>query len=308
MPKRPEHEYGARARMLRIMMAILERPNAYTKKDLAQRYGFSVDTIKGDFECFENAGLLLEHDSKYRYAFQVTQPYKQLKHLLHFTEEDQYILENAIDNIEPHSPQAKKLKDKLSALYDYHLLGHAYLRKPYLDKVDNLLQAQGEKLQVILVDYPSSNSNQTKDRQVEPFHTSPPDDILHAFDISRKKVRHFRISRIKRVKLLNTPWAYEGHHVIMYTDPFRISSNEQVPVHLKLSVGARNELIERFPMAKRHIEEAAEEDRYDFQCEVNAQFLGITNFILGSYLQGVEVISPDSLKEHLREVMKRMEF
>ncbi len=308
MLRRKEHEYGARARMLRVMLAILERPYAYTKKDLANRYGFSADTIKTDFECFENAGLLLNHDKKFRYAFQVTQPYKQLKYLLHFTEEDQYILEKAIDSIAPHSPRAEKLKEKLSAIYDYHLLGHAYLRKPYLDKVDSLLQAQREQLQVILVDYPSSNSNQTRDRRVEPFHTSPPDDIIHAFDVDKKKVRHFRISRIKRVRILNGSWEYEGYHVIMYTDPFRISSHEQVPVHLKLSVGARNELVERFPMAKRHIEEAAEEDMYDFQCEVNAQFIGITNFILGSYFQGVEVISPDSLKEHLKELMKQMEF
>ena len=303
-----EHEYGARSRLLRVMLAILDRPFGYTRRELASRYGCSTDTIKGDFECFENAGMLLEYDNKFRYAFQRTHSYKQLKELLHFTEEDQWILEKAIDHIAQDSPVAQKLKEKLGAIYDYHLLGHAYLRKPYLDKFDTLLQASKEKCQVILVDYPSSHSNTTQNRKVEPFHISPAEDILHAFDADKRQLRHFRISRIKRIKMLEKSWEYESHHQILYTDPFRIVSNKILPVHLRISVGARNELVERFPMTKGYIEPAAEEDMFDFQCEVNDQFYGIANFILGSHSQGVEVVSPDRLKEHLRGLVGAMGF
>jgi predicted DNA-binding transcriptional regulator YafY len=36
---------------------------------------------------------------------------------------------------------------------------------------------------------------------VEPFQVSVKEDILHAFEVEKKAIRHFRISRIERVEL-----------------------------------------------------------------------------------------------------------
>ncbi|MCB0850881.1 MAG: HTH domain-containing protein, partial [Bacteroidetes bacterium] len=84
-----ETEYGTKLRLLRVMMAILERPNGYTKRELAERYNTSLDTIKKDIEALRNAGFDVVHDSKYRYHFEKNDPHRKLKELLHFTEEDQ---------------------------------------------------------------------------------------------------------------------------------------------------------------------------------------------------------------------------
>ena len=213
----------------------------------------------------------------------------------------------AIDQIAAHTRRGERLKKKLASLYDYHRLGHAYLRKPYLSKVDILLQAKNEKRNVILQDYKSSNSNVISDRMVEPFHPSPPDDVLHAYDLEKKALRHYRISRITRVKLLDEIWQHEGQHQVLLTDPFRIVDSRQEMIHLRLKVGAYNELIERFPLAKAYLTEA-EEDIYDFQCMVNHRFIGLTNFILGYYHQLVEVLEPESLLVHLQEEVKKMKF
>ena len=168
MPK--EHEYGYKVRLLRIMRALMDRPKAYTKKQLAEMYGVNEDTIKNDFEALKSAGFLIDFDEKYRYCFVEDKPYKQLKDLLHFSEEDQMMLELAIDQIAPHEKRAERLKKKLASLYDFQRLGHAYLRKPYLTKVDLLMEAREKELQVVLEDYHSSNSNVVADRLVEPFH------------------------------------------------------------------------------------------------------------------------------------------
>jgi len=290
------------------MLALIERPKGYTKKELSEIYGTSESTIKNDFKALTEAGFVVAHDEKYRYFFKVEKPFAQLKDLLHFSEEDQILLEEAIDQITTHNERGKRLKKKLASIYDFKRLGYSYLRKPYLSKVDLLLQAKDEKLQVTLRDYHSSNSNEITDREVEPFHVSPPEDTLQAFDIQKKEIRHFRISRFSRVKLKESHWEYEGHHNIMRTDPFRIVDNNQVPVHLRLKVGARNELMERFPASKSYIEHAAEDDIYDFSCMVNHRFLGLTNFILGFHHQLVEVVSPDSLLDHLRNEVEKMEF
>ena len=303
-----EAEYGTRTRILRVLRAILDRPSAYTKKELADKYGVSPDTIKGDIEAMQNAGFELRHDERYRYAFVANKPHQQLKDLLHFSEEDQTLLHQAIDNLPDTTERHQQLKKKLSALYDFRRLGHAYLRKPYLFKMDLLLQAKDDKRQALLVDYRSSNSNAISSRLVEPFHVSPAEDTLQAFDVEKQVLRHFRISRFTRVQLTDAPWQHEGHHNILPTDPFRIVSKDQVNVHLRLGVGAYNELVERFPLAKGHIEESETPGVFDFQCKVNGQFLGLSNFILGFYHQHIEVVEPEELRAHLRREVDGMRF
>jgi predicted DNA-binding transcriptional regulator YafY len=279
----------------------------HTIRQLAQKFEVSPDTIKGDLEVLRNSGYVVDYDGQYRYFFKIEKPFTHLKDLLHFSQEDQYLLEEAIDQISAHTTRGDRLKKKLASLYDYHQLGNAYLRKPYLNKVDLLLQAKSEKRQVVLQSYKSSNSNVISDRLVEPFHPSPPDDVLHAYDLEKQALRHFRISRILRVKLLDESWRHEGKHQILLTDPFRIVDNCQEMVHLRLKVGAYNELIERFPLTRAFLTEA-EEDVYDFQCMVNHRFVGLTNFILGYYHQLVEVLEPESLLIHLQKEVKKMNF
>ncbi len=306
MPK--ENDETPRARIAHIFRILLEQPNRFTLKELATRLGVSADTVKDDFLAIQSHGFQIMPDEKYRYAFVVEKPFRQLKDLLHFSAEDQALLYQAIDNLPGHTEHARKLKAKLGSLYDYGRLGHAYLRKPYLAKVDALEQAQREKKQVILESYRSSNSNTISDRLVEPFHVSPAEDIVQTFEISKNKVNHFRLSRFVRVRVLDTPWQYEGWHNIRPTDPFRIVSSEQVMVHLRLSVGACNELTERFPLTKGSIEPAEEAGLYDFQGLVNDKFLGLSNFILGFYHQGIEIVQPDSLRDYLRAVIGKMRF
>ena len=288
------------------MLALIERPRIYTAKKLASNYNVDRSTIRDDIIALGEAGLIVDRDNKDRYFLVENKPLKKLKDLLHFSEEDQIILKDAIERIDPYSERRKKLVKKLSALYDYRKLGHAYLRKPYLSKVDLLLQAKDEHLQVILEQYRSAS--RIANRHVEAFHINPPEDTLQAFDIEAKRIKHYRISRIKRVKLLNTYWQYEGHHNIMRTDPFRIVDNNQVMVHLRMGVGAYNELTERFPLTRSYLEETEEEDKFDFQCLVNHKFIGLTNFILGFHHHHIEVLEPESLLVHLREQVKKMNF
>lgn len=308
MPMPREAEHGTRTRLVFVLRAILEYPYGYSKQQLANKYGVSTDTISGDFKAIENAGFVLEKDERHRYAFKVDKPLRQLKDLLHFSEEDQFALHQAIDNLPISSERARQLKAKLGSLYDFRRLGHAYLRKPHLTKVDLLMQAKTEKRQAFLIDYRSSNSNAISTRLVEPFHISPADDTLQAFDVDKHTLRHFRITRFTRVQLTELPWQHEGHHNIVQIDPFRIVDNNQVTVHLRLGVGAYNELVERYPLTRSHIEETDDPNIFDFQCAVNHRFFGLSNFILGFHHQVIEVLEPESLKEHLRGEVGRMRF
>ena len=289
-------EFTPRGRIVRMIIDLLDKQEGYTKKELMAKYKKSEDSILDDIATLRHAGFVIEVDRKYRYAFKENRPYKQLKNLLHFSEDDKLLLEHAIDQISPHTKSGERLKRKLSALYDYHKLGHAYLRKPYLKKIDLLEQAKKEERVVILEQYRSSNSNKISDRYIEPFHISPPDDSIHGIDIEKKELRHFKISRFKRVILTEKDWQNQGLHYIKLTDPFRINDDKQVLVHIRLKIGAYNSIIEKYPKTEMHIIEDSEKGIYDLQCMVNHQFINITSFILGFHNQIVEIIEPESLK------------
>ena len=304
-----QNEYGKKLRVLRVLIMLMERPFGYTLKQMATRTGVEPDTIKKDIKAIRDAGFEVSYNKNYCYGFEVDRKYNDLKDLLEFSEKDQLLLLNALDSVSGNSKQAEKLKRKLSSMYDYTRIGRTTLRKPYLTKVDLLTRAKKEKKQIILLDYRSSNSNEISDRRVEGFDPNIHDDILQAFDVDKKELRHFRISRITRLRITDDPWKYEKKHEIIATDPFRIVEKNQIMVHLRLKVGAYNELVERFPLTQSYITpDAIEEGIYDFQCLVNHKFIGLTNFILGFYHQLVEVVEPESLLDHLRAEMEKMDF
>lgn len=299
-------EFTPRGRIVRIIFDLLDKPEGYTKKELMAKYKKREDSILEDIATLRLAGFIIEVDKKYRYAFKENKPYKQLKNLLHFSEDDKLLLEQAIDQISPHTRSGERLKRKLAALYDYHKLGHAYLRKPYLKKLDLLEEAKKEKKVVVLEQYRSSNSNKIADRHIEPFHISPADDSIHGIDIKKKELRHFKISRCKRILLTEIDWQNTGLHHIKLTDPFRINDDKQVLVHIRLHISAYNALIEKFPKTELHIIEDSEKGIYDLQCMVNHRFIGLTTFILGFHDQIVEIIEPESLKIHLAKEIKKI--
>ncbi|HMX38698.1 MAG TPA: WYL domain-containing protein [Saprospiraceae bacterium] len=305
----PEKEFGTKVRLLRLMRTLIERPFGYTRQQLATKYNVHPDTITNDFKAFVAAGFEMdEPDERYRYSFIFDKPMKRVAELLYFSEEERAMLHTALDNLSTTPEKQRRLKDKLRSLYDYSRLGFSYLRRPHMNKVELLEQAKHEKKQVVLEGYRSSHSNSVADRVVEPYHISPAEDTLQSFDVDKHLPRHFRISRIARVRMLEQAWQFEGHHNIQRTDAFRIVDNEQVNVHLRLSVGARNELEERYPLTRAYIMETADPNFFDFQCMVNSHFYGLSNFILGFYHLDIEVLAPESLREHLRGEVAKMKF
>lgn len=81
-------EFGTKVRLLKLLLAIMEQPFRYTKKQLATRFGVNESLIKADFNALRDAGFVIEFDATYRYAFVEEKPMKELRDLLHFSEED----------------------------------------------------------------------------------------------------------------------------------------------------------------------------------------------------------------------------
>lgn len=303
------HDNSPKYRLLAILKNLLERPYYYTRKMLATQYNVNADTIKKDFNELRDADFMVTLDEKYRYAIVPNKSMEFLEDVLFFTEaEKDYLLEALIKSNVP-DRRLEKIREKLETIYDVSKLGSSLFSKTFLTKANLLEQAKQQKRVVKLINYRSTNSSDVTDRMIEPFSVSTKEDILHAFDTNKKEIRHFRISRIERVEIQNTPWQYETQHYVMATDPFRIVKDQQVRVHIKLKVGGYNELIERFPLTQAYLHPSAEEaDVFDFECKVNESFYGLTNFILGYHEHIIEIVEPESLIEHIKAHIGRINF
>jgi len=292
-----------RERVLKVLLRILAHPYRFTKRALADHFEVSKDTIKDDIKAMVNIGLHFHQDNKHRCAIIPDRQFKELKHLQSLNEDDQATINDALAR-HCSSKDALYLKNKLSSLYDFQRLGIRALRRPALERIDTLEQAKNQKQLVILKNY-RSNSNTIRDRRVEVFHIDPELDTIQTYEVDEKGNRHFKLSRIERVELTDTTWQYESKHMYQYTDVFRIANNNQVPVHLRLQVYAYNDLIESYPKALSEILPAAEPNTFDFETKVNAEFLGLMNFIMGNF-KHIEIIEPQELKDKVEERAKEI--
>lgn len=296
-------------RLIYLLRIIIESPYHYTKKQLAKKFNVHVDTIKKDFEDIKNAGFEMDIDSKYRYALLADRPYEHLKNLLLFSEEEQKYLITALNAQKGEEKMQKRMQNKLLSIYEMSRLGNSLITKPFLNKVNLLESAKKTQTQVILKGYHSSNSSTVADRQVEPFHISTEEDILHAFDVAKKEIRHYRISRIGKVLTTENIWQYTGLHHVKAADPFRIVDDIQEHVHIRLKVGGYNELIERFPLTKAYLSPSSDnQEIYELYCKVNHNFFGLSNFILGYHAQIEDIVAPESLRSFLKEELSKINF
>lgn len=298
------NDQSPKTRLLKVLLLLLERPNGYTKKQLAEKYNVHEDTIKKDFDEIRNAGFTLDFDTNYRYAIRNDHAYEYLKELLYFSDREQLLLDKVITQIDPTD---QRLHQKIKSIHDISRLGSNLLNKAFLTKINLLEKAKQHRKQVILVDYRSTNSSKLASRTVEAFHISPADDMIQSFDVQVNALRHYRISRISRIEITKANWSNAGKHYIEATDPFRIATNQLIPVHIRLGVGGYNELIERFPLTLTYLHPSPEKaDEYDLQCKVNPHFYGLTNFLLGYHDHVIEIVEPESLRDHIKNQLNKI--
>jgi len=225
-----------------------------------------------------------------------------LLNVLHFTEEELFLLSKSIDMVGDGTVVSSGLKRKLVSFLNHDKVIDDYLMRYKSSKVGQLREAIKLKRQVLLVNYSSGNSETVKDRLVEPFEFKDDFNLIWAFDVDLKQNRQFKVSRIEEVVMTTINWEYGRSHHSMPVDIFRNTGDLNCGVEILLNIKARNLLIEEYPLSEREITKVSE-NRFELKTKV-AKYEGPARFVLG-LTDSVEVLGDEMFFDFLQKKRKR---
>lgn len=289
-------------RLLRIMK-MLTANTMYTVEDIAQRLNISQRTVYRYISGFKEAGFVIKKSGNFIRLDKSSPYFKEISELVHFTEEEAYILKSAIESIDETNILKHNLKKKLYTIYDYSILAETIVNKKDSKNVKLLVNAIEDKKQVLLKNYLSAHGETIRDRMVEPFAFKTNYVQVWCFDTEEQTNKLFKTSRINAVEVLNSHWKHIDRHCEGHIDIFRISSDTLYPICLKLNVRSYSLLIEEYPLSGKYIEKKSDNE-WILQTEV-CSFDGVSRFILGLW-HDIEIVESDELKEYIQEKIERM--
>ncbi|MBS1744678.1 MAG: WYL domain-containing protein [Bacteroidetes bacterium] len=281
-------------RILRLLV-MLSGTRWYSMAELEHRFYMSARNLRRDLDLIEACGFVLERENGYRLQATHTAN-RNLKNLLHFSEEEVSILYQTLARIEGDSPVKERLVRKMNAFYDLRALEQLRERDD-LTKVRIIRQSMAAKKQVKLIAYRSSNSNSIDNRIVEVFDFLPDYRAAWCYDLGDHTCKQFKLSRMQSVELLQAGWRFEARHQKPFTDVFRLSAPKALAtVELRLSLKAYNLLLEEYPLAADYVKK--DKEQYLLKTQV-AAYYGVGRFVLG-LLRDVEIIKPAGFKKYIK--------
>lgn len=291
-------------KMLEILL-MLDCKYGRTIQEISERFDVSQRTVYRYFDTFKQVGFVIENKNGYFKINKDDSSAKDISQLLHFTEEEAFILSKAIHSIEDGSELKDKLAKKLYSLYDFDRVIHAISKKEETDNIFNIIQSIKQQKQVVLKEYKSGHSNNIRDRLVEPIDFTVNYMGIWCYDTEDQSNKIFKTARIKEVVVTDISWEYKPKHHKGITDIFRMQSFEPITIQLKLSMLAYNLLVEEFPLSEKYIKES-DDHKYILTTDVG-NFIGVGRFVLG--LPGeIEVVYPQVFKDYLNSKMKDNSF
>jgi predicted DNA-binding transcriptional regulator YafY len=280
-------------RLLRLMK-LLTANNFLTVEEIADRLSITPRSVYRYIDTFRAAGFVIKKKDGCIRLDKSSPYFKDISELIHFTEEEAYILKSAIESIDENNILKQNLKKKLYTVYDYKILAETIVNGKNGRNVRQLVQAMEERRTVILKKYASSHGNDIRDRRVEAFAFTTNYEQVWCYCLEEQEVKLFRVSRIGAVEIQPELWQHETAHVAGYIDIFRMHSNEKMRIILKMGLRSSSLLVEEFPLASKQLQKISDNE-WLLDTEV-CSYEGVGRFVLGLQ-EDIEIIeSPEFLQ------------
>jgi predicted DNA-binding transcriptional regulator YafY len=288
------------ARLLKLFQIIaVLKSGHFTVKQLAQRFNASERTIYRYINLLQEADFLIEQDFHNRY-FIVTSDDDPLH--AQFTIEETKMIQNLIQGGSFDNPLRQSLLKKLSLNSEIDSMPRLFVKAHLSRLVEELAEAIKNKKQVVLKGYHSANSNDIRDRLVEPIHFGDEYQSIMALDTEDKVCKQFKIDRITEVLELDETFAFEELHQSRPTDIFGFTGDASTWITLEMGMRAYLLLREEFPLATAYLKK--EDHGYAFHGPV-ASFEGVGRFVLG-LIDEIEIKSPPAFIDYVRSKIGKL--
>ena len=294
-------DHGRILRLLNLMKLLSSNVD-YTIRELMDRLAISRRSIFRYLDTLRIAGFAVaKKGTNIHKLLSMPKEGINLSNLIHFSEEEAYLLHNLIGALTSDCQVAINLENKLAALFDATSVTEIIGNKITGENIMRLRQAIDKKKQVTLVRYESGNTMSISDRLVEPIRFSSNYRDVYAYEISTGMTKVFKISRISLVDVSLADWQHEDKHEKIETDCFRMAGKEDIPVTLKMTLKAKNLLIEEYPLASKYISY----DGKDWWFKGNVKDLaGVGRFVIGLADQ-MDIINSPALVNYLKIFTER---
>ena len=288
-------------KMLRLMK-LLTGNVIRTIDPLAKEMGITPRTVYRYIDDIREAGFVVNKLYGNVYAMgKVGRGLSDFNRLIYFTEEEAYITAKMIEGIDNNNVLKRDLQRKLASVYDSTSIANYIDNTANAANVEALADAIKRKKQVVLKQYESAHSNESKDRLVEPIEfTANMIDVL-AYDVDNGDNRVFKVARVHEVEVLDTDWAFKSKHQAIKPDVFRMVGNLNEKIVLQLNTRAKSLLLEEFPLAEKDLKR--EDGKWLLKTTIHS-LEGAGRFVIG-LAADIKIIEGDKLRKYILDYQKK---
>lgn len=288
-------------RLLRLMLMLSSNVD-YTTPELADLLEITERSIYRYIRSFKDNGFVLEKRNPNIHKL-LKMPLDEIKldELIQISSEEAFILHTLLLSITGGSQIHINLEQKLAALFDATSITEIIGKKTAAENVRILKKAIDEKECVELIDYESGHTMKVSDRIVEPYGFSTNYADVYAYEPASGICKTFKITRIGWVRPIGAEWEFEEKHEVIDPDCFRMNGKESIPVTLRMTLMAKNLLIEEYPLSMRDI---SYKDGYWLLNTVVKDLAGVGRFFLGLSDQ-IEIIDSPKLESYVKRRVRK---
>jgi len=285
-------------RMLRLM-TLLTGNTSLSVDDLASRLDTTYRSIYRYLDTFKDAGFaVIKVRSGVYQLVKTRRNLPDFAKIVHFSDEEAAIVNGLIESLDNTNALKQNLHQKLAAIYDCAPVTDYVAKKSNALNIRELSTAIKEEHPVILHDYTSSHSEQKRDRRIEPFALTTNYINVWGYDLEDGRNKMFTISRIGEVEVLPDDWVHKDEHQQYETDLFHMTGSKDIHVKLRMTMLAKNLLIEEYPLAAEQVSKDGK-DHWLLETDV-CNLKGVGRFVIG-LADHIEVIDSPELKNYIRD-------
>lgn len=279
-------------------MLMLSSNVDYTTNELATNLDITERSAFRYIRTFKDSGFTIQKRGCNVHKL-IKMPVRQinLSELIHLSPEEAHILHTLLMSISGDSQVLVNLEKKLTALFDATSVTEIIGNRTCAENLMRLREAIDEKTQVVLKEYESGHTMKVSDRLVEPYGFSTNYCDVYAFEVATGLNKTFKVSRIGYVMPQQTEWEHEAMHEVIEPDCFRMNGKDRIPITLKMTLKAKNLLVEEYPLASRDL---TFEEGYWWLRTTVKDLAGVGRFTVGLADQ-IIIIDTPVLNDYIRK-------